>query len=244
MHSTYIYIYQFSTLLREALNTFPGQGSTFNHSPRLLPCSRALYPRPIENMDQIHIDYSLKNIPIPSKFQYKKQLVSKVASFASRLRWKAFFILNPNSGRQKKTFGFRSLTKTPLIPELKQFEDELFNLVTSIKFKPFNNTFQDRLRADKEEILRSKEVLVKADKSANIYKVSVDEYNKQMKDNITKDYRKCPRNDLEKVKKGSSCYCEAIRTRGQDRYTNRRRGIYHNQGPQGVLPRKGGVPPH
>ena len=62
-------------------------------------------------MDQINIDYSLKNIPIPSKFQYKKQLVSKVASFASRLRWKAFFILNPTEGHQMKTFGLRSLKK-------------------------------------------------------------------------------------------------------------------------------------
>ena len=150
-------------------------------------------------MDQINIDYSLKNIPIPSKFQYKKQLVSKVASFASRLRWKAFFILNPAAGRQKKTFGFRSLAKTPPVPELKQFEDELFSLVTNIKFKQFNNAFQDKLRADKGEILRSKEVLVKADKSTNIYKVKPDEYDKLMMDNITKDYRKCPRSEVDKV---------------------------------------------
>ena len=150
-------------------------------------------------MDQINIDYSLKNIPIPSKFQYKKQLVSKVASFASRLRWKAFFILNPTEGRQMETFGFRSLKKTPPVPELKQFEDELFRLVTDIKFKQFKNTFQDKLRADKEEILRSKEVLVKADKSTNIYKVNPDEYNKLLIDNITKDYRKCPRRDVDKV---------------------------------------------
>ena len=71
--------------------------------------------------------------------------------------------------------------------------------MTDIKFKQFNNAFQDKLRADKNEILRSKEVLVKADKSTNSYKVNPVEYDKLMMDNITKDYKKCLRSDINKV---------------------------------------------
>ena len=35
--------------------------------------------------------------------------------------------------------------------------------------------------------------------SPNLYKMSVTEYKKQVKNNITKDYRLCPRSDLDQV---------------------------------------------
>ena len=60
------------------------------------------------NMDQFHIPYSLKNIPIPSRSQYQKQLESKVKSFSQRLRWKMFHILNPTNSDTRETFGFKT----------------------------------------------------------------------------------------------------------------------------------------
>ena len=93
--------------------------------------SRALFLQFTRNMDQLHINYSLKDIPIPSRPQYRKQLVSKVASFASRLRWKMLFIRQPSSSKSKETFGFRSTSSPPQMTELKAFEDELFSSLIS-----------------------------------------------------------------------------------------------------------------
>ena len=150
-------------------------------------------------MDQLHINYSLKNIPIPARAQYKKQLVSKVANFASRLRWKMLFIRQPSTNKNKQTFGFRTTSSPPQMIELKAFEDELFSLLSNIKFRQFNNQLQDKLREDKKKISKTEEIIVQADKSPNLYKMSVTEYKKQVKNNITKDYRLCPRSDLDQV---------------------------------------------
>ena len=58
------------------------------------------------------------------------------------------------------------------------------------------------MRADKTEILRSDSVIVQADKSSNMwYKMSVNEYNKKLKDNISRDYRKASRSDVDEVTK-------------------------------------------
>ena len=42
-------------------------------------------------MEATNLEYSLKNITIPSHTAYLKALVSKVKHFLKRMRWKAFF---------------------------------------------------------------------------------------------------------------------------------------------------------
>ena len=65
-------------------------------------------------------------------------------------------------------------------------------------YSPYKNQLQDKMRVDKMEILRSDSVIVQ---SSNMYKMSVDEYNKKLKDNITRDYRKASRSDMDEVTK-------------------------------------------
>ena len=109
-----------------------------------------------------------------------------------------FHILNP-SNKSKLTYGFKTSLSPPQLAELKPFEDELFSLISHIKFRPFTNQLQQQLRTDKAKILEMKDVIVQADKSANLYKMNVDDYKKKVKENITKDYRKCPRSNFEDV---------------------------------------------
>ena len=40
------------------------------------------------NMEKFEIEYSVKNIPIPSERQYKIHLISKVEKVIKRMRWK------------------------------------------------------------------------------------------------------------------------------------------------------------
>ena len=144
-------------------------------------------------MEKLILPYSLKNIPIPSRRHYQKILVSKVESFVRRIRWKLYHILNPSSKEALETFGFKTTNSPPQISELKAFEEELFGLVASIQFKPSSNEFTNKLKEDKQKILSSSQVIVKADKSSNLYMMDADSYKKKVLENITTDYRKCPR---------------------------------------------------
>ena len=108
------------------------------------------------------------------------------------LRWKVFFYLNPSQkGTKKESFGFKSTSNPPFMKEIKPFEDDMFELVHNIKFKPFTNGFQDRLKSDKAIIENTDEMIVKADKTDNLYKMDVQTYKNHMVNVITKDYKKC-----------------------------------------------------
>ena len=67
-------------------------------------------------MEKINFNYSLKNIPTPSRSSYQLKLIDKIESAFKRMRWKAFFfektiiamkprekylVLNPNGTLRK-----------------------------------------------------------------------------------------------------------------------------------------------
>ena len=52
---------------------------------------------------------STKDISLPSENDYKRKLLEKTEHLCKRMRWKAFFFLNPSAdGSHKETFGFFS----------------------------------------------------------------------------------------------------------------------------------------
>ena len=85
------------------------------------------------------------------------------------------------------------------MPELKHFEDDLFSLISNIKFRHVKNQLQDMLRADKSKIQQTDKVIIQADKSPNLYMMSVQDYKKKVKEVVTKDYKKTAWNELNKV---------------------------------------------
>ena len=103
------------------------------------------------------------------------------------MRWKARFFLNNNEKNKKevkrKTFGFKSKHHLGQLKELKFFEKDLLDLVTSLKFRKL-------IKNDILDIKPSPNVLIFADKTSNIYKATLQEYNKLLKDNIMKSYKK------------------------------------------------------
>ena len=62
-------------------------------------------------MEKIYFNYSLKNIPLPSRTSYKLQLIDKIESVIKPMRWKAHFSLNNNEKNKeevkRETFGFK-----------------------------------------------------------------------------------------------------------------------------------------
>ena len=152
-------------------------------------------------MDECNIPYSQKNIPLHSKTSIRKQLVKRTEDFVSRMRWHLYHIRNPQQNNDKKTFGFRTTNSPPFMDELKDFEDDLFKMISNVKFKPVNSELQDKMRYDVQQIRQSDKVYVNADKSRRIYKMNKNDYDKMVKDSITSMYRKTDRSNVDQVNK-------------------------------------------
>ena len=145
-------------------------------------------------MERIKFDYSLKNIPISSKSSYQLQLIDKIESVVKRTRWKAHFFLtntyNANDSVNRETYGFKSKHHSGLRKELETFEEDLFDIASSLKFRNTTDDFQKQLKEDISSINSSSDVLISAGKTNNIYQTTAEQYKKLLKDNVTKTYKK------------------------------------------------------
>ena len=64
-------------------------------------------------------------------------------------------------------------------------------MVKNIQFTaPVRNVLQDKLRKDIKEVNKDSKVFVKADKTANHYKVGVEDFEKLIEKSIHSDYKK------------------------------------------------------
>ena len=73
---------------------------------------------------KFNIPYSIKNIPLTSKYKYQQQLTFRTEDLIRRMRWKVYWDKNPNKKKDFETFGFRTLAKAPPCEELRDFEME------------------------------------------------------------------------------------------------------------------------
>ena len=119
-------------------------------------------------------------------------LIDKLEKFVRRLRWKIFHYENPNSSTHKETYGFKSTNSPPTNRLLLPFENDLYHMIQNIKFSDPRHVpaFQKQLSKDAKNIKNSTDLYVPADKTTNLYKVSKENYQKLLHDNITKTYKK------------------------------------------------------
>ena len=62
-------------------------------------------------------------------------------------------------------------------------------MIRSVEFRHTRNAFQKQLSEDIKQMKESNSVYVSAYKTTNMYKLSVDNYNKILTENITKTYK-------------------------------------------------------
>ena len=124
-------------------------------------------------MESTMFDYSTKNIPLPSEQDYNRKLIEKTEHLCRRMRWKAYFFLNPEAkDHQKETFGFSSKNTPPQIPAMLTFEKRLLSMIENIKFRKVKCWFQSKLSSDlRTNIKKSEELIVPADKTTNFYRM-------------------------------------------------------------------------
>ena len=155
--------------------------------------------------EKLKFDYSTKNIPISNKTEYKLKLLDKIRNFCRRIRIKIYFCTdeeyNTNIIEKKETYGFKSKFMPKLTDELKEFENEMFNLVKQVKFRKINDTFQNKLTNDLKMINKTKNIIVPADKTTNFYKIPKKEYNNLLLKSIRKEYKKSDKNIVNNINK-------------------------------------------
>ena len=78
--------------------------------------------------------------------------------------------------QQTNKFNLKSRKCPQPIDELKLFEENMFQLVENVTFKQVRNAFQDKLRCDVKSINSSKQVLLFADKTRNLYEMDKGQY--------------------------------------------------------------------
>ena len=125
--------------------------------------------------------YSLKNIPIPSPESYTAKLIEKVESLIKRMRWRAFFFLEngeTEERQQENHHGFKTRKCPPKVEELDEFEEDLLTMIEEVRFRNTTNRFQQRLKEDIRKIRKSRNIIVPADKTRNMYEVSEQQYEK------------------------------------------------------------------
>ena len=150
-------------------------------------------------MQKLLFDYSLKNIGLPSQDAYRKILSDKVENVVRRMRWKAHFFQNGSSKNDECKFGLKSKTFPSHITEMKKFEDDLIDMIETIKFKKVNNQFLDKLSEDVRKVNTSNNVFIFADKTKNIYETTPENYNKILRENVTKTYKLSDENIMDTI---------------------------------------------
>ena len=165
-------------------------------------------------MERVKFNYSMKNIPIPSKNAYLKNLIFKLESFIKQIRWKAYLFENSNEINKTTTatnFGFKSVKTPPKNEHLSAFENDLYDLVRNIEFKRINTAFQNQLNKDINSINNDPLLFIPADKTNNLYKLNNDKYKKLLQDNITKSYKKANTNSIRSINKEAKTIAEDLK---------------------------------
>ena len=152
--------------------------------------------------EQVQLGYSPKNIPISNKWNYRQSLVTKTKSFLRAVTWKATFFLKKATPNNKETFGFKSSLDPKRLPELKEFENKILDLIQNIEFKDTNhhvNDFQSKLRNNMKQVKENPKVFVKGDKTNNYHTMTKEIYQQHINSNVQKCYKKCPPTDINKL---------------------------------------------
>lgn len=134
----------------------------------------------------------MKNIPLSNPRTFKKKLIEQFEKCMKRLRWKVMAFTEKDFGKRKlPTYGFNTSNSPKQVDALADLENDYYNnVICKLEFRSNISKFQKDLQKDVQEILKSDQVFVHADKSTNVYTLSKDSYEKMLSDNVTKTYKK------------------------------------------------------
>ena len=146
-------------------------------------------------MDKVNIEINGKDIPIPSQQVVKKLIIRRTYDFIVRLRWKVLVHLKPwafKRDSEKETYGYKSEkfpSKVDCEP-LKGFERDLWTLVKNLEFRTHVDDHIRKLHTIANQVKNETDILVKADKTRNYYRMTADTYKRRHTEELNKSYKK------------------------------------------------------
>ena len=162
-------------------------------------------------MEKFNIDYSTKNIPIPTKHEYTIQLISNVEQFIKRMRWKVPQFLGKLDNTVQENYGFKTREFPPCVEELTDFENDMIYMVRNIEFRNANNSFQTKLSSDIKRMKTNDNLLIAVDKSRNIYLMSKNIYTKhRLTETVTKTCKQCSRKKVKHINYNSKLIMQRL----------------------------------
>ena len=171
-------------------------------------------------MEQFNLGYSLKNIPLSNRKCFLKKLIEQTENFIKRLRWRIFWSESRNEfpedseeirNVENNSYGFKSRRTPPQHKLLLDFESDLYNLIGNIKFKNGSNDFLKQMKSDIESLKSGGSVVVEADKTSNLYKMSPEKYKQLLQQNVTKDYKVAPPGIKRDIDKRTNIIAKSLR---------------------------------
>ena len=93
-------------------------------------------------MEKLDIDYSLKNVLIPSKELYLIILIVNIENVVKGMRWRADFFLQEKyeSDICRENFGFKSKSTPSQCDHIEAIEKEFLDMIPNIKFRAVKDT--------------------------------------------------------------------------------------------------------
>ena len=117
------------------------------------------------------------------------------------MKWKAKSFKDENNVAEEEhdSCGFKTTRIPKPVDDLKAFAEDLINMVKNLEFRTSRSRFQAELIKTVQDIGKCKNLIIPFDKTANFYQISIGEYDKLLKNNITKNYEKCNKQVLNDI---------------------------------------------
>ena len=132
-----------------------------------------------------------------------------------------------------KNYGFRSDYAPPKNEHLNAFENDLYDMVRNIEFTQIKSAFLSRLKNEVNSIKKSSNIIISADKTSNMYEMGKESYQKLLKENVTKVYKKVDDTTVNKInKKRRVLVVLSLDKKKVECYANRPAFIYIKKRPQ------------
>ena len=126
------------------------------------------------------------------------------------MRWKTLEFLGKLNTAQKETFAFVSRNCPSSVDEISGFEDALTLSIKNTEFRNVKNKFQSMLNEYIKRINSTDRVLIPAEKSRNIYQIDKSDYNKFLRQNVTKRYKGSTANQVKNINRQSKKIAEKL----------------------------------
>ena len=91
-------------------------------------------------------------------------------------------------------YGLTSPYSPRQVKGLISFENDLVESIRNTKFKKIRNNFQEKLKDNIKSIKKSNKTMTSADKTSNMYRLTIEQYEQLIMNSIASTYKKANKN--------------------------------------------------